>query len=118
MTINDDDDGRLDLSALDPTRDALRFERMARSVAAKAVERRKLADPLGEVVRWWRPALALAATLALVFWAPSLLGSSTSSSSTSDEAASVDPSTTLLTWASGEGPSSAADVLATFGRTP
>ncbi|HEY3449704.1 MAG TPA: hypothetical protein VGK67_25340 [Myxococcales bacterium] len=111
------DDDRLDLSALDPTRDALRFERMARSLAAKAVEQHSpQADPLSFAVRWWRPALALAASLALLAWAPSLLGASPSSSSS--QATAADPSTTLLSWASGEGPSSAVDVLATFGRTP
>lgn len=105
---------KLDLSALDPTRDALRFERMVRSVAAKAAEERaRKADPWSLAVRFWRPALALAAGLALLAWVPSLVGSG----ATADQAA-TDPGTTLLSWASGEGPASAADVLAAFGRTP
>ena len=107
------DDEKLDLSALDPTKDALRFERMVRSVAAKAVEQR--VSPLGVAVRWWGPALALAAGLALAAWIPSMLGSSASSTSSQT---SSDPGATLLTWASGEGPSSADAVLETFGRTP
>ena len=113
MTTDDDD--KLDLSALDPTRDALRFERMVRSLSAKAVEQRsQQADPLSFAVRWWRPALALAACLALLAWVPSLWGASGSSG----QATTSDPSTTLLSWASGEGPTSAADVLATLGRMP
>ncbi|MGC4121448.1 MAG: hypothetical protein QM765_44110 [Myxococcales bacterium] len=110
------DDDKLDLSALDPTRDELRFERMVRSLAAKAVAQRP-PDSLGLAVRFWRPALALAASLALLAWAPSLLTSSSSTVS-SDGETTADPGTTLLSWASGEGPTSAADVLTTFGRTP
>ena len=102
------DDDKLDLSALDPTRDALRFERMVRAVAAKAMAQRQ--DPLDLAVRWWRPALALAAGLALLAWAPSLFGARSSTQS-------LDPGATLLTWASGADPTSA-DLLATFGRTP
>lgn len=120
MTDESHDDDKLDLSALDPTRDALRFERMVRAVAAKAAQQRRPADPFGEVLRWWRPALALAASLALVLWAPSLLGASSTSTSTAQSAAAAnsDPGTTLLAWASGEGPSTAGEVLAAFGRTP
>ena len=105
------DDEKLDLSALDPTRDELRFQRMARSLAARALELRQQADPFSVAVHFWRPALALAASLALLAWAPSLLSSKAQSRTT-------DPGATLLSWAQGAGPSSAADVLDIFGRTP
>lgn len=63
------DDDRLDLSPLDPTRDADRFARAVGRIMAGAApglaRRRARATPIGAVVRLWRPTLALAAALAI-----------------------------------------------------
>jgi anti-sigma-K factor RskA len=63
-------DERLDLRALDPTRDPERFERavgriMDRAALPLAARRARL-TAVGQVTRWWRPMLAVAAALAIV----------------------------------------------------
>ncbi len=100
------DDERLDLSPLDPTRDGARFEAIVRSVAARVVAR-PMRDASSILLAWWRPALALAASLALVAWGPALLtlGAPASNSLSSDPAAAI------LEWARAGAPSSAAEVL-------
>ncbi len=100
-----DDETKLDLSALDPTRDQLRFERLVRDVSGRAVRSRR--DPLWTV---GKASLALAAGLALAAWAPQLLATTSESAS--------DPGAALLTWHTEGGPASAAEVLASLGRTP
>jgi hypothetical protein len=77
-TPGDDDadrDARMDLSALDPRADQLRFERMVRSTTARAAteltrraERARASrrpTVLAELARWRRPALAAAAAIAI-----------------------------------------------------
>ena len=103
------DDDKLDLSPLDPTRDARRFEHLVRSVAAQATARRDQGTP-ALVVRLWAPALALAASLALAAWLPSLLKAAPAA----DQAASRDPAGKLLQWARGDSPS-AGEVLDSLG---
>jgi len=111
MTSHDDE--RLDLTALDPTRDPMSFERRVRATVAAAMARRKRTTTT-EALRWWRPALALAASLALAAWLPVLLGGGT------DEPATVtrtDPALDLLTLARADASPSAADILTTFGAS-
>jgi hypothetical protein len=105
------DDDRLDLSPLDPTRDAARFEAIVRSVAARAAAR-PMRDASSILLAWWRPALALAASLALVPWGPSLLTARTPTS----ESLSSDPAAAILEWARAGAPSSAAEVLDSLGK--
>lgn len=73
------EDERLDLSPLDPTRDAVRWERLIRSVTdraapelARRAARRSLA---GTVAAWARPTLAAAAALVLLAFAVARSGS-------------------------------------------
>jgi hypothetical protein len=66
-------DERVDLSALDPSRDPERWDRMVRSVAARAVAARRRRNSVrGQLVAWTRPVLAAAASLALASWAGAL----------------------------------------------
>lgn len=65
------DDDRIDFSSLDPSRDALKWERLVRGVAARALAARP-PTVLDGVSRWARPALAMAAGLALLAWLPAL----------------------------------------------
>jgi len=104
MTPHDDD--RLDLTALDPTRDRSRFERLVRSTVAAAMARRP--STARETLRWWRPALALAASLAIASWLPVLLGGDDATATRSDAAAA------LLTLAHSDTAPSATDILTTF----
>jgi hypothetical protein len=61
------DDDRIDFAALDPARDRVRWERMMGDVATRALARRRrgVGAQLGA---WARPALALAACVALFVW--------------------------------------------------
>jgi hypothetical protein len=63
------DDHKLDLSALDPTRDRIGWERRIASVAARGIAARRqtltVAEQLGA---WRRPALAVVAALAAASW--------------------------------------------------
>jgi hypothetical protein len=61
-------DEKIDLSPLDPSRDRVRWERMVRSVAAQAAPHPVLLD----LLRLARPALAIAAALAILAWVPAL----------------------------------------------
>lgn len=71
---------KIDLSAIDPARDRERWEARIQQVAQRALvqrprARRGLAPTLGDqLLAWFRPALALAAVLALLVWGAALLG--------------------------------------------
>jgi hypothetical protein len=64
------DDDRIDCSALDPTRDHDRFDRLVGSILEQAADelanRRATSSPLMQLVNWKRPMLAAAAVLAMV----------------------------------------------------
>ena len=105
------DDERLDLSPLDPTRDAARFEAIVRSIAARAGAR-PMRDAASILLTWWRPALALAASLALSAWGPTLLRARSAAGGSS----STDPAAAVLEWARAGAPSSAAEVLDSLGK--
>ncbi len=109
MTSQDDE--RLDLRALDPTADEARFERLVRSTVRAAVALRRRSAEL-EVVRWWRPARALAASLALAAWLPVLLGAGRHEA----EPAQSDRAAELLTLARSDATPSPAEVLGTLGE--
>ena len=61
---------RVDLSALDPTRDQIGYERLVRRIldaaAPELARRRAAATPLVQLAAWARPALAAAAVIAAV----------------------------------------------------
>lgn len=89
------DDRPIDLSVLDPSRDQPRWARLVDEVAARAVarhrERRSIA---GQLTRWARPVLALAAGLCLLTWAGGWLGGRATSITAPSPAAF-----TLASWA-------------------
>ncbi len=99
------DDDRIDFSTLDPTLNKARFDATVLAVAARGAQRRA-ARAEEVMLRFWRPALALAASIALAAWGPSLLSPIRASSSTSE-----DPAGALLQWSSAGTPSSAAEIL-------
>ena len=68
------DDDRIDFSALDPKRDAIRFTRMVEMTLA-GIRSSTLGAPklVHQLVVWGRTAVAAAALLALAAWLPALL---------------------------------------------
>ena len=112
---NDDDadlaqEPAVNLASLDPSRDALRWERMIRSVASRGQQRRsnRLAR---EVVRRGIPAIVLAAAAATLVWlhAPRIDAVNTT---TSDVVATT-PSETIAGWAMDRAPT-AQEVLSSL----
>ncbi len=67
------DDDRIDFSALDPKRDAIRFRRMVEMTLA-GIRSSALAAPglVHQLAVWGRTAIAAAALLALAAWLPAL----------------------------------------------
>lgn len=65
-----DDKERIDFGPLDPARDPGWEERVEAIAARAALARRDRVEPGGwlALLAWWRPALTLAAALAVVVW--------------------------------------------------
>lgn len=103
-------DERIDLSALDPSADRERWERLVRSVADRAVAARRQSPMLLQLAAWSRPALAAAAVLAIGVWSASAL-----TAGEAREAAASDPAYALSGWAEGGELPSAAQALQLLG---
>jgi hypothetical protein len=103
-------DERVDLSALDPARDAARWEGRIQAVVARAVEARRW-SVAGQLSSWARPALALAAAAALFSWIGVGLSLRPAAESTPEDAVWM-----LSRWAdSGEQPT-AGNLLSVLGE--
>src|SRR5512147_1232239 len=88
----------VDLSPLDPSRDARRWQARIDAVVAETLRiRRQRTSLLGAAVRYARPALGIAASLALLSWA--MTSNRTERLARND---AVDPTTTILIWASSD----------------
>jgi hypothetical protein len=106
-----DDKDKIDFAALDPSRDPARWGPLVAQVAARGLARfqRRLAPSLAaQVVAWWRPALAMAAAVALVVW----LGAGRRPPVVT---ASADPALEVARWAEGTEPASTAAMLDVLG---
>ena len=92
------DEHKIDLTCLDPSRDHERWDRIVNSLAAKAwaARQRKLTVPI-QLLAWARPALAIAAAVALVPWVASLARESGDETQVTTE---QDPALVLAHWAS------------------
>jgi hypothetical protein len=90
--MNPDED-RIDFSALDPARDARRWEAMIRTTAAMG-RMRRAPGFAWQVSRWARPAVGLAASFALVLWGVALFRGTSTPAFTSANA-----TWQLLEWA-------------------
>jgi hypothetical protein len=65
---------RIDLSALDPSRDELHWTRTIDGLVGQALaERRKRLSVEQQLLRWARPVLAVAASFGIVAWTGGLL---------------------------------------------
>jgi len=101
----DENEGRIDFTPLDPSRDGERWEARVQQIAARAArahQERQAAAPGGwsALLGWWRPALSFAVVLALAIWAGVL-----ARGHAPPAARGRDPALTVLEWSlSGETP--------------
>ena len=108
-------DERIDLSSLDPSRNEAQWNRRVEFIAARAwaASQRRL-TVASQVCAWMRPALAIAASLALVSW----YGPLTSRPSQPRAATTAeDPTFTLTRWAMNDERPSASRILEVLGET-
>ena len=91
----------VDLSALDPSRNQLRWERTIQELAARGyAERRRRYVLDRELLRWARPVLAVAAALCLIVWTAGYLRSSRAVGPA--RSATMPPALTLAAWAAND----------------
>ncbi len=110
---DDRQDNRIDFSALDPSRNELRWARAVDGIVGKALaERRKRLSVEQQLLRWARPVLAVAAGLCLVAWTAGLLASGRS-----DRVSVVQrsPALTLANWAANNQIPEPSDLWGTLG---
>lgn len=112
-------DDRIDLSPLDPTRDPVRHARAVRRIMDAATlplaARRSRITPMGQVTRWWRPMLAMAAAFALA--AIGVLTQVTPATAASREAGIAEAlgiPTAVATWMTAGDTPSGAQIFAAF----
>ncbi len=118
--MNDQTDGPVDFSALDPTRHPARFDSLVdgvmRGAADELAARRAANNVIGQLARWRMPVLAAAAAAA-VFLLVSSNGVATriaANEPTSGIAEAIGISTEFAAWMRGESEPSAADIYAEF----
>ncbi len=116
-------DEPIDFSPLDPSRDAARWERMVQAVAARGQAARAQSVPL-LLLKVGRPALVVAAALAILCWAPMFLrgpvdtSSSTVQASVATQAkAQKNPALQLSAWAANDELPATAELLSTLGES-
>lgn len=104
-------DERIDLSSLDPSRDAARWDRLTQSVADRAWKSRQRRITVAhQLLAWARPALAIAATLALIPWIATLVHGQ------EEETPQQDPALVLARWANADERPSPSRILEVFGE--
>jgi len=108
------DDDRIDFSALDPKRDAIRFKRMVETTLA-GIRSSALGVPrlVHQLVVWGRTAVAAAAALALAAWVLALFEDGRNPSASTLRGG--DPVELISQWAKTGGVPSEADPLDALG---
>jgi hypothetical protein len=107
-------DGKIDFSIIDPQRDPERWNRNVEATVAGAIARRQGGVLARTLLECARPALLVAASIALVTWC----GASVSQSRQRPTRGSDDAAWTLTRWAvTGEQPS-VASMLEVLGAEP
>lgn len=104
---------KIDLSPLDPTKDQGRWNDLISTIARRAIEarRRRMSVPY-QLLAWARPAVAMAAAIALIVVAGASVSryqSQTNSSHT------VEPTFMLTVWAATNQPPSTATMIEVLG---
>lgn len=107
------EDERINFSALDPSRNELRWQRTVDMLVDQALaERRKRLSIEQQLLRWARPVLAVAAGLCIVAWTASLLSTSSSRQVSSEQQPRA---LTLANWAANNQIPEPSDLLRTLG---
>jgi hypothetical protein len=107
-------DSKIDFSVIDPQRDPNRWNRQVDATVARALARRQKGAFTFAVLEWARPALLVAASVALVTWC----GVTVRQSKRTDHQMSDDAAWILTRWAvTGEEPS-VASMLEVLGAEP
>jgi hypothetical protein len=110
------DPDRLDLSALDPTHDRVRWEKMVRSVASRGLARgSRPSEVLAQLVAWWRPALAMAAAAVALSWLPAFLASPSRGRAVREATPFADPVLSTTSWVLRDRSPETAEVIASIG---
>ena len=108
------DEQKIDLSIVDPSRDPERWEGLVQSVATRALAARRRRLTVGyQLLAWARPALAIAAAVALVTWVGRLASPEPNVQLAQTQ---EDPVVVLATWASSDERPSPAKVLEMLGE--
>jgi hypothetical protein len=106
----------IDFSALDPSRNQLRWERTIQSLATKAhAERRKRFAVEHELLRWARPVLAVAAAFCLIVWTAGYFAGGRRSSTASAQSATQAPALRLAAWAANDQIPETSELVGTLG---
>ena len=107
-------DERIDLSALDPSGDPHRWDRIVASVASRAAVAQQRRITLGYQLRAWSaPALAISATVALAIWAGALASARNSAAPTVNR---QEPAFVLAGWAISDERPSTSMILQVLGE--
>lgn len=94
-------DRRFDFSSIDPSRDRVSWEQKISTIATRAAAAVRVPWTVSaQLAAWLRPALALAAGVAVVLWLAVPLTAPSSTSSV--RARQLDPAVALERWALGE----------------
>jgi hypothetical protein len=108
------DDERIDFSALDPSRDELRWRRTVDALAARALDERcRRFTVQRQLLRWARPVLVVAACLCILSWTATFIGGPAR-----EELATSPASLTLANWAANHHIPEPGDLLTTLRGNP
>jgi hypothetical protein len=100
-------DDRIDLTALDPSQDRVRWAALVGTIAARAAQTSRL-SVTRQVLVWARPTLAIAAAVALVVWGTALFGAR-------EAEAEAAPAELLARWAQADEIPAATQILEVLG---
>jgi beta-lactamase regulating signal transducer with metallopeptidase domain len=107
-----DNKHKLDLSSLDPSRDEHRWASLVNAAASKAFAARKRQVSIAyQALAWARPALAIAAGLALVSWASSFA----SNRAQTPSASTTQPAYVVAQWEQSDKAPSTTQILQVLG---
>jgi hypothetical protein len=109
------DHERIDFSALDPSRDELRWTRSVDALVTRVLaDRSKRHSVEQQLLRWARPVLAVAAGLCIVAWTAGYFSPSIKGTSTAHRSAAI----TLASWAANNQIPEPSDLLVVLETNP
>ncbi len=111
--MTDESPNPIDFSALDPSRDQLRWARAIDNLAARALaERRQRTSVEQQLLAWARPVLAVAAVLCLMVWTAATFASARRTTTTTA------PALQIAAWAANNKIPESSELSGTLGGNP